>query len=206
MRAKFLGLHLIAAPAATKVQILDGVLDVHPQQLIIFGVAAVLFVVLMGWRMRRMMTATPFNPYRAWMIPLVFIVFLGLSISRAWPTSPLDDLWIALAAVVGAGFGWLRGKSIGMTYDPVTRQVFAKGGAMAMVFIVGLIIVRTAANLYLHAESGELHLRPAVADAIFSAIGAGLFIARSVEMAIRGHGILVANRGVAPTAPVVDVP
>lgn len=178
----------------------------HPQQLIVFGIAAVLFVTLMGWRMRRMMTATPFNPYRAWIIPVVFLAAFSLSASRAWPVSVMEWVWIALAGLVGAGFGWLRGKSITMTYDPATRQLFARGGAMAMLFIVALIIVRTGANFYLHAESGALHMRPVVADVIFSALGAGLFIARSVEMAIRGHNMLVANRGVVAAAPVTDVP
>lgn len=176
----------------------------HTQQLIMIGVIAVLFIGLMSWRMRRMMTATPFNPYRAWIIPVIFIAFTGLSIYQAWPIGSMIWLWLALAAVVGAGFGWLRGKSISMTYEPVSRQLFARGGAMAMLFIIGLIVVRSAANIYLHthAVSG---IRTVEVDAISATLGAALFIARSIEMGLRGHNLLVANRGVV-AGPAVEAP
>ncbi len=172
----------------------------HTQQLVIFAVIAVVFIGLMSWRLRRMMTATPFNPYRAWMIPLVFIAFTALSIYHAWPIGSMVLLWMALAAVVGAGVGWLRGKSISMTYNPASGQIFAQGGAMAMLFIVGLIIVRTAANIYLHTHDVS-GIRPAEVDAISSVLGAGLFVARSIEMGLRGHKLLVASRGMTPSAP-----
>jgi hypothetical protein len=162
------------------------------------GVFAVLFIGLMAWRLRRMMTATPFNPYRAWIIPLVFIAFTGFSIYHAWPIGPMVWLWLAIAALVGAGFGWLRGKSISMTYEPVSRQLFARGGAMAMLFIVTLIVVRTVVNIYLHTHEVS-GLRTVEVDAISSTLGAGLFIARSIEMGLRGHKVLVANRGLTPS-------
>src|ERR1700761_5512020 len=100
--------------------------------MIIIGIFAVLFIGLFAWRMRRMMTATPFNPYRAWMIPVLFLALFGLSVYRALPMPAMDWLWIVLAAIVGGAFGWLRGKSITMTYDAAKGQVFAQGGAMAM--------------------------------------------------------------------------
>jgi len=177
---------------------------VHSQQLISLGVGGVIFVALMAWRMRRMMTATPFNPYRAWVLPMIFIVFLALSFSRAWPLGVMEWVWVVVAGAAGAGLGWLRGKSITMTYDPVTRQIFAQGGAMAMLFIVVLIVVRTGLNYYLHAQGGSIGIRSEAADVIFSTLGAGLFIARSIELGVRGHKMLVANAGMA--APVVDTP
>jgi len=174
--------------------------------LIIFALAAVLFVTILGWRMRRMMTATPFNPYRAWVIPLLFIVLLALSISHAMPLPPLNWVWIVLAGVVGAGFGWLRGKSITMIYDAAKGQLFARGGAMAMLFIVALIVARSGFIYYLHQNGASLRISAPAADAIFAALGAGLFIARSAEMGLRGHNMLIANRN-APSAPaVIDVP
>ena len=175
----------------------------HSQQLISFGVIAVVFVALMAWRMRRMMTATPFNPYRAWVLPMIFIVFLVLAFLRAWPLGATEWVWVAAAGAAGAGLGWLRGKSITMTYDPVTRQIFAQGGAMAMIFIVVLIVVRTGLNYYLHTQGGSLGIRSEAADVIFSTLGAGLFIARSIELGVRGHRMLVANSG---AAAVIDAP
>lgn len=170
----------------------------QPQKLIVFALVGVVVVGLLAWRMRRMMRATPFDPYRAWMLPVLFIVLSGLNLYRAGPVG-MDWAWVAGAAALGAVIGYFRGRSIQISLDPTTGGLTAQGSAAAMIFILVLLVVRFALLYVLQSNANGLSLRPIMADVLLSVLGAGAFVARGAEMGLRGHRLLEAHRA-NPTA------
>ncbi len=177
----------------------------HPQQLLIYLVIGVLFVGLLAFRMRRMMRATPFNPYRAWILPTLFLLLSGLALYSAQPVGG-EWVWIAVTFVLGLVLGYFRGASIGMSVDPATGRVLAQGSAMAMLFIVILIFARTGLSYLMQSQAHAISLRPVMANVLPSVLGAGLFVARGVEMGLRGHKLLQAAKLAPASVPVADVP
>ncbi len=165
----------------------------QPQRLIVTVVVGVLVVGLIAFRMRRMMTATPFDPYRAWIIPVLFILLSGAALYGAQPAG-MDWAWAAGAAALGGVIGYFRGKSIAISLDPQTGRLMAQGSAMAMVFIVVLIAGRYGLRYLLTTDATALNLRPIMADVLSAVMGAGIFVARGVEMGLRGHRLLEAHR------------
>lgn len=162
-------------------------------------IGILIFVVVFGLRMRRMMRPSPFNPYLAWILPVIFVVLSGLLLFNAKPAGT-DWLWAVGAFALGTVVGYFRGRSITMTIDPVTRKVVAQGSAMAMVFIVVLLGARYGLRYLLTTEAGALNLRPIMADVLSAVLGAGIFVARGAEMGLRGHRMLEAAKLAPPTA------
>ncbi len=172
----------------------------HTQQtkVIGYGVGGLVFLVIFGLRMRRMMQSRPFNVNRVWILPAIFIALMALTV---WRQPPLDKewLWVAGGLVIGAALGWFRAKTIRLTLHLETRQVMAQGSPLAMIFILAIFVVRFALRGVLQTESGALGISVAVADSAFLAMACGLFAARAIEMGVRATKLL--NQ--APRAPAV---
>jgi uncharacterized membrane protein len=177
---------------------------VHPQQMIVFGVAAVLFVALFAWRIRRMMTATSFNPYGAWILPAILLVMSALLLFQAKPGG-MEWVWVVGLFALGLVVGYFRGKSITINRDPATGRLLAQGSAVAIVFIILLIAARYGLSYLLQTNASAVHLRPIMANVLPAVLGAGLFTARSIEMGIRGHKVLEAAK-TAPATAILDAP
>ena len=174
------------------------------QRLIIYAVIGVVFIGLIAFRMQRMMRATPFDPYRAWIFPVLFIALSASSLFSAQPTG-LEWLWVAGTFALGLVLGYFRGASISMTVDPATHRIMAQGSAMAMLFIVVLIVARVGLTYLLKSEANAIALRPIMATVLPSVLGAGLFVARGIEMGLRGHRMLQAAKALPPPA-LTDAP
>jgi hypothetical protein len=164
-------------------------MDRQQDQLIGYAVGGVIFLLIFGLRMRRMMQSRPFNVQNVWILPAIFI---GLTALTLWSRPPQgrDWIWIAAAAAIGAGLGWFRAKTIRLTLDPATHQVMAQGSPLAMAFILVIFAARFGLRGLMQAEAGVLGVSLAVVDGAFLAMACGLFVARSVEMAIRATGLL----------------
>ena len=178
----------------------------HPSstQLIVYGVVGLLVIGMLVFRMRRMMRATPFDPYRAWILPVLFLVLSGTSLFAAQPAG-IDWVWVIGVFLAGLVVGYFRGASISMSVDPTTHRIMAQGSAWAMVFIVILIAARSGLTYLLQSEANTIALRPIMANVLSSVLGAGLFVARGAEMGLRGHRMLVAAKAAPPPA-LADVP
>ena len=178
----------------------------HPSstQLVVYGVVALLVIGMLAFRMRQMMRATPFDPYRAWILPALFLALSGSSLYAAQPAG-MDWLWVIGVFLLGLVVGYFRGASISMSVDPTTHRIMAQGSAWAMLFIVFLIAARSGLSYLLQSEANAIALRPVMANVLSSVLGAGLFVARGMEMGVRGHRMLVAAKA-APPPTLVDVP
>lgn len=70
----------------------------------------------------------------------------------------------------------------------------AQGSLMAILFLLGLFVIRTVFRMVLSAEASVIGLRPIMADVIFVFMAVGLLAARALEMNLRGRKLLAAHR------------
>ncbi len=162
-------------------------------QLIVFAVTAVAVLVVFGLRARSMMRATPYNPDRALLYP-VLLTALGAYVAVMAQPRGVEWVWLVAALLVGGGLGWLRASTVRMSVDPATGKLMAQGSLMAILFLVVLLIVRTGMRYVLSSNASALGLRLVMADVIFLALAVGLLAARAVEMNLRGRKLLAIHR------------
>lgn len=158
-------------------------------QLIAYAVSAVLFIVLISFRMRRMMQSTPFNLNFVWIMPTIMLAMTIWLMTRAEPRGA-EWLWAVGLFALGAILGWLRGRSITMSVDPATHKIMAQGSASAMIFLVVLLVARYGLRYVMSVEATVIGVRPVMVDVLFLVLALGLFGVRSIEMGVRGYRLL----------------
>lgn len=162
-------------------------------QLISTLIGVVVVLIVFALRFRQMSRATPYDPGRAILYPVVFV---GLAAFFAYGVKPegLEWVWLALGFLVGGGLGWLRASTVSMSVDPASGRLMAQGSLVAILFLLGLFVIRTVFRMVLSAEASVIGLRPIMADVIFVFMAVGLLVARALEMNLRGRKLLAAHR------------
>lgn len=158
------------------------------QYAIPFVVLAVVFAV----RWRRMSQDRPLKLERLWVVPALYTA-LAVAVFATNPPPPRIWAFSAVALVLGAGVGWMRGRSMRITVDPETHRLNHRASPAALVFLAVLILLRQAMRdpaVDLALDMDAL----AVAD-IAIALGVGLFAAQRLEMWLRGRRLLAEVRG-----------
>jgi hypothetical protein len=160
----------------------------HKQQsqLIGYAIVGAIIILVLGFRMRRMMQSRPYNLRRSWILPAMLIVLTVSALSQNPPIGA-QWLWVIGSFALGAGLGWLRAKTIHLAFDRTSGQVMAKGSPLAMIFLLAIFAVRFALRGVLMAQSSALGMTVSLVDAAFMAMACGLFAARAVEMGLRAR-------------------
>ena len=156
-------------------------------------IAGVVFVVLMGWRLRRMSQTRPLRLELLWVTPALIIVLAVLSIIPQ-PPQGLDWAYLGVALVIGGALGWWRGKLMHIIVDPETHALNTKASPAAMIFIVAIIAIRFALRGLAMGQASTLHLSLAVITGVFMAFAVGLFGMTRVEMFLRASRLLAEAR------------
>ena len=156
-------------------------------------IGLVIVLIVLAFRFRQMSRSTPFDPTRAMIYPVVIVAMAAFF---AWSVQQqgMEWVWLALAVIVGGGLGWLRASTVTMSVEPSTGRLMAQGSLMAILFLVGLLVIRYAFRFFLTMNAGAVGIRPIVADVIFVFMAVGLLGARSAEMIIRGRKLLAIHR------------
>lgn len=161
----------------------------HPagsQPMIAYAIWAVAIGLVLFLRVRGMRRARRLRLETLWIVPAVYLIVFAGSVWEYPPRDPLGWLWLALAAAIGAGIGWRRGKLMRITVDPATHALNQQSSPAALVFIVLLIVARQA----LRYESVTLGLNVFQVTGILFAFGLGLFSATRLEMFVRARRLL----------------
>lgn len=147
-------------------------------------------VVVLLLRIRRMNTMRRLRLDTLWILPAIYTAVAG--VMYVWlPPQGLGWIACVVALAIGLALGWQRGRLMQIAVDPETHQLNHRASPAAMLFIVGLIGIRTALREAMaHGGAMMLHLNAAtVVDALL-ALGWGVIVAQRVEMYLRARRLL----------------
>jgi hypothetical protein len=141
--------------------------------------------IVLFFRLRRMSQMRPLKLEQLWIVPAIYLLVVGWLFYRGTP-----DLagWAICGAtfVLGGVLGWQRGRMMQISIDPETHTLNQKASIAGMLFIVGLIVVKVAAQV----EGAQFHVNVALLTQAFGALGLGLFTMQRVEMYLRAKRML----------------
>lgn len=140
-------------------------------------------------RARRMRRTQPLKLERLWIVPAAYLVFAGIMM---WTLPPhiRDIPWLALALAVGAGIGWWRGAMMRITVDAETHALNQQASPAALVFLLLIVVARSAMRSGMMGETSALHLSAAFVTDIFIIFALGLLTATRLEMFLRARRML----------------
>jgi hypothetical protein len=110
-----------------------------------------LFMVL---RLARSMRGRQIKMNSLWIVPAIMIVYAGMDLYRYPPTGALDIAARTLAALLGAGVGWWRGRLTRIDLDHQTGVLTSRASPAAVIVIILLLAVRYGLRIWI-AESGK---------------------------------------------------
>lgn len=168
-------------------------MQVHPvhQSWISTAITIAIILVIMALRMRRMGRMRPLKLNSLWVVPALYAVVAALMFVQLPPKG-----WIAIASIVGlvigAGVGWQRGKMMHIHVDPQTHALNQKASPAAMIFLIGLIVIRALARSILGQSAS---LSPAMLTDPLIAFALGMFTLTRLEMYLRAKRLLEEAHG-----------
>ena len=158
-------------------------------------VISVLFIgAVLFFRMRKMAAKQPLNPSRLWIVPAIFLGVAALTLSEQ-PLHGSEWPWAALALALGVLAGWQRGRLMKIWVDPETGALMSQGSGWAIVFLVGLIVLRTLLRTGLQYEASSWAISPALISNAFVMFAVGLFGTTRIEMFIRASRLQKSHAG-----------
>jgi hypothetical protein len=156
-------------------------------------IGGLIVVVILAFRLRSMSRSRPLRLEWLWVTPAILTALTVLTLYFTPGTPPpegLDWAWLGGGFVLGAVIGWWRGKMMHITVDPETHALNTKASPAALIFIVGLLVVRSVLRGVAMSESSTLHLSVAAITGAFLTLAIGLFGVARLEMAIRATRLL----------------
>jgi Na+/H+ antiporter NhaD/arsenite permease-like protein len=120
----------------------------HIQTAITVAVVGVVFAL----RFRSMNRERRLKLELMWILPTVLVVATVFALVQ-FPPHGLDWLWLAVILAVGSAIGWWRGKLIPIAIDPETHLLNTKPSPAAILFLLGLFVVRFALRALLESEA-----------------------------------------------------
>lgn len=168
-------------------------MQVHSAQQtwITYAISIAVIVVVLALRMRRMNQMRPLKLGSLWIVPALYLVVAAILFVQLPPVG-----WVAIASaiglLIGAAVGWQRGKMMSIHVDPETHALNQKASPAAMIFLMGLIVVRAGARGVLGHEGT---VSPAMLTDPLIAFALGMFTLTRLEMYLRAKRMLEEARG-----------
>ena len=146
-----------------------------------------------------------------WVRPVIFLALLALSAAaRPPPLTPLSIVLLVVAAAMGVGVGWQRGRFMRIEVDPETHALTSRASAVGIVFILVVLALRVAVGGAVRNKAIHLPVSPiAIADALLVLV-VGMMSTQGLEMWLRARRLLaeaqdvkVAGTAVPTNSPIV---
>ena len=163
-----------------------------PQQIIpLVAIAVAVAIILLRNRQPRTL-----RPGQMWIMPAIVgaLLLFGLWGVRQAPTAnlapygPVDWAMIAGGAVLGAAFGWWRGKMILIEKLP-DGVLKAQASPIGLILILILVVGRQAARPYVEAHASAWHMNVTAVEQAFMVMALGLIVVQRIEIYIRARRI-----------------
>lgn len=155
------------------------------QMAITVAVIAVVFAL----RFRGMTRERPLRLELIWIMPALLVAAM-VAVLLQFPPHGVDWVWLAAIFAVGSAIGWWRGKLMPITIDPETHVLNIKPSPAAILFLLGLFVVRFALRALIESEASSWHINAALITDGFIVLGVGLLAVSRVEMGLRAWGLL----------------
>ncbi len=124
-----------------------------------------------------------------WILPVLLVAAMVAALLQ-FPPRGLDWAWLAAILALGATIGWWRGKLIPIAIDPETHLLNTKPSPAALLFLLGLFVVRFGLRELLQSEASAWHIKAVLITDGFIVLGVGLLAVSRIEMALRAWGLL----------------
>lgn len=154
-----------------------------------FAISAVVILIVLAIRMRRMGKERPLKVEQMWIIPALY---LGIAGYMFWRFPPSGLMWIAVLVGlgVGAALGWQRGRLIHISVNPETHEIAQKASPAAMLFVLVLIFIRMGAREAAAMGGTRFHIDLASVTDVLIAFALGLLATQRIEMYLRAKRLL----------------
>jgi membrane protein CcdC involved in cytochrome C biogenesis len=153
-----------------------------------YAITGAIIAIVFAIRWRRMSRVRPLKLERLWVFPALYAAVAAYMFVQH-PPQGLAWLFCFGALVAGAALGWQRGKTMRITVDPETHTLNQSASPAAVLFIVALVAVRSAARMALTGDN-VLHLNAWAVTDMLIALALGLFTAQRLEMYLRAKRLL----------------
>ena len=174
-------------------------MDHQNQKMISYAIYGVIIALVIFFRMRRLTQERRLKLELMWIMPALMVAAM-IALFLQFPPHGMDWLWLGAVFAVGAAIGWWRGKLVPIAIDPETHILNTKPSPAALIFLLGLFVVRFGLRAYLESQASALHLSIALLTDGFVVLAVGLFAVSRLEMALRAWGLLKAARAVRAAA------
>jgi hypothetical protein len=146
----------------------------------------VVIAIVMALRWRRVGRPRRLRLEYLWIFPIIYLAIAGAIFATATPHG-LGWLWCAASLVVGTVVGWWRGKTMQIHLDAETQTLNQVASPAAMIFILGIIVVRQVLREAVSFGGADVAL---VATDCLVAFALGLLSATRLEMYLRASRLL----------------
>jgi len=152
-------------------------------------VPLVIVAAVMVFRMRGVNRERRLKLELMWIMPALLLAMMA-AVFTVLPPRGMDWVWLAAIFALGGAIGWWRGKLMPIGIDPETHLLNVKTSPAALLFIVGLLVVRQGLRTFLESEASAWHLNAALLADGFMVLGVSLLVVSRVEMALRAWSLL----------------
>jgi NAD/NADP transhydrogenase beta subunit len=153
------------------------------------AIAIAVVAVVFALRFRGMNRERRLKLELLWIMPALLVAAMVAALLQ-FPPHGLDWAWLAAILAVGAAIGWWRGKLMPITIDPETHLLNTKPSPAAILFLLGLFVIRFALRALIESEASAWHINAALITDGFIVLGVSLLAVSRVEMALRAWGLL----------------
>jgi protein-S-isoprenylcysteine O-methyltransferase Ste14 len=168
-------------------------MDHQKQQMISYAITGAAIAIVLFFRVRRLTQERRLKLEWMWVMPTLMVAAM-VALFFQYPPHGSDWVWLGAVFVVGAAVGWMRGKLIPISIDPETHLLNTKPSPAALLFLLGLFVVRFALRAYLESQASTLHISIGLLTDGFVVLAVGLFAVSRVEMGLRAWSLLKAAR------------
>lgn len=143
--------------------------------------------VVLFFRLRSLSRERPLKLAQLWIVPGIYALLAGFMF-WSFPPKGMGIAYCAVAFLIGAALGWQRGTMMRIVVDPETQTLSQKASPMAMLFLLGLIVLRTGAREA--AIFGGFNVDLMLVTDLLLALALGLLTLQRVEMYLRAKRLL----------------
>jgi hypothetical protein len=158
-----------------------------------YAIPALVLLVVLALRWRRMSRNRPLKVERLWIVPALYLAVAAFAFWRQ-PPAGLAWIWCLAALAVGGALGWQRGRLMRISVDPQTHEVSQRASPAAFLFLLALIAVRSLARNAEALGGPALHVDVMTLTDVLIAFALGLLTLQRVEMWLRARRLLAQAR------------